>query len=49
MKDNKIKFLEDKKIGQIITCSKVIEYNVSDCTENLYAVVTPVKNSECRI
>ncbi|WP_158638508.1 hypothetical protein [Metabacillus litoralis] len=49
MREISVKSATDKKISQIIMGSKVIEYNVSDCTENLYAVVTPVKNSEFRI
>lgn len=35
----------NKKIYQKITGLKVIEFNVSDNTETLYAVVTPVKNN----
>lgn len=49
MNINSIKSVSDKNTAEVIPSLKVIEYNVSDCTEHIYAVVTPVKNSDYRM
>ncbi|WP_158515077.1 hypothetical protein [Bacillus weihaiensis] len=41
-----MKELNGENLKSTTSGLKVIEWNVSDCTEKLYAVVTPVKNSD---
>lgn len=44
MSENQIKAPTVKKWEHKVSGFKVIEFNVSDSTESLYAVVTPINN-----
>jgi hypothetical protein len=44
MSENQLKAPAIKESEYVVAGFKVIEFNVSDSTESLYAVVTPVKN-----
>ncbi|WP_273126734.1 hypothetical protein [Bacillus weihaiensis] len=46
MNVNSMKELKSENLKTTTSGLKVIEWNVSDCTEKIYAVVTPVKNSD---
>ncbi|MBD8067641.1 hypothetical protein [Bacillus sp. PS06] len=46
MSETQVKITNDKESLVTISGYKVIEFNVSDPTESLYAVVTPIKNTK---
>ncbi|WP_169891192.1 hypothetical protein [Litchfieldia alkalitelluris] len=46
MSDNQLKISIERKSDSSISGYKVIEFNVTDPTESLYAVVTPIKNTK---